>query len=506
MEVGDGDSVSKGCDGLPEKGVTKRVGRKVRVFRTVKTVAQRVIESDGSRSGDPMTATTTGEIVRRFEFNKDGSLNKNYYDFVRPVRVRGVLLAERSECLTPFPFSNDRRKPRPMAPFLTPSGKCEGVRQRHQSANPKNENDNDEITDKDDVEEQSLTCYPEKQLSPKQSLWSLYQTHLYPRKLKFALALSFYMLYFVVPHSMIREDSYWQHQADLRAIRKQEIPSGMRITAVVMNHGRPKLLRETSTLLPTLLNHPRVDQVLLLHSNHATQFNYTHPKLTNIDAIQANAQVGLAIRFQYCASHARNAHVLLVDDDMEFSAHAVDDVLRAAIQYPKRIVGHDGRAYHWWTTPLQQGYHTYNVRGHAEVVLTKFLLLPKPICQAFMDYSYLMQDLLPRSKPLWNGEDIFVNLVANHVFNVSADGPFNNFAMQDLDVWPAVVEEGDRRASISGNLGEMRPWNTNLLQFLEAFRKSQLHFAYRGQLWGLAKARLAALPAGYPRVDWMVPP
>jgi hypothetical protein len=91
MEVGDGDSASKECDGLPKKGVTKGVERKVRVFRTVKTVAQRVIESDGSRSGDPMrTATTTGEIVRRFEFNKDGSLNKNYYDFVRPVRVRGV--------------------------------------------------------------------------------------------------------------------------------------------------------------------------------------------------------------------------------------------------------------------------------------------------------------------------------------------------------------------------------------------------------------------------------
>jgi hypothetical protein len=90
MEVGDGDSVSKGCDGLPKTGVIKRVERKVRVFRTVKTVAQRTIESDGSRSGDPMTATTTGEIVRRFEFNKDGSLNKNYYDYVRPVRVRGV--------------------------------------------------------------------------------------------------------------------------------------------------------------------------------------------------------------------------------------------------------------------------------------------------------------------------------------------------------------------------------------------------------------------------------
>jgi hypothetical protein len=62
----------------------------VRVFRKIKAVARSDTESDGSRSGDPTTATATGQIVRRFEFNKDGSLNKNYYDYVRPVRVSGV--------------------------------------------------------------------------------------------------------------------------------------------------------------------------------------------------------------------------------------------------------------------------------------------------------------------------------------------------------------------------------------------------------------------------------
>jgi hypothetical protein len=173
----------------------------------------------------------------------------------------------------------------------------------------------------------------------------------------------------------------------------------------------------------------------------------------------------------------------------------VDDVLRAAIQNPNRIVGRYGRAFHWGLAPLRRGYHTYNVRGHVEVVLTKFLLLPKPVCQAFMDYSYLMADLVPRSKPLWNGEDIFVNLVANHVYDVPAGGPFSNFAMTDLDVWEAaVVEEGQN--NVSGNMDRLRPWNTNLLQYMQAFWKAQMHAAYRGQLWGLAKARLSALPVG----------
>jgi hypothetical protein len=368
---------------------------------------------------------------------------------------------------------------------------------QHQSASPNRKND--EIVDDDD-EEQSLTFHPKKKHSRRPGrpgLWCLGQslwTQLYSQKRKFALALTLYILWYHVPDSMIWQDSYSQHQADLRAIRQQDIPSDMRITAVVMNHGRPKLLREASTLLPTLLSHPHIDQVLLLHSNAATKFNYTHPKLTNIDAIQANAQVGLAIRFQYCASHGHNSHVLLVDDDMEFSPHAVDDVLRAAIQDPNRIVGRDGRSYHWWSAPLRWGYHKCNLRGHVEVVLTKFLLLPKPICQAFMDFSYLMEDL---SKPLWNGEDIFASLVANHVFHAPADGPFHNFAMSDLDVWEAAAaEKEDHSVSVSGNLSHLRPWNCNLLQFLKALWKQELHFAKRGQLWGLAKARLAALPAG----------
>jgi hypothetical protein len=282
------------------------------------------------------------------------------------------------------------------------------------------------------------------------------------------------------------------------------LPANIKATAVVMNHARPWMLRH-GTLMETLATHPAVSEILLLHSNPETAFTYHHDKVKNIDASEKNEEIGLALRFHYCAEAATNDWVLLVDDDMEMDAVAITQLIWKMRENSRRIVGKYGRRYSYWRAPNRRGYDTTNLpSGPAEVVLTKVLMLERQVCQAFFQYSHLVDDLVPQSKPLWNGEDIFVSLVANHVYGVPPHGPYSNYALADLPVWEADEKAVRKRAaaagvtvpqqdSVSGNLNKLSVRQIlNVHALYQSWRKAQRHTAYRGMLWHTAKQRLGS--------------
>ena len=308
-------------------------------------------------------------------------------------------------------------------------------------------------------------------------------------------------------------DSYAQHWQDLEAIQKIALPPGnsLHITAVIMNHNRPRMLRE-SNLMSTLLAHDAIRQVLLCHSNPATAFDWQHDKVTNINATAANQEMGLALRFWYAATAAVNDLVLLVDDDMELAPAAIDGLLRGLLWQQQQmdkhqpnhvIIGHYGRGYHYWTALLRNGYHTRTLYGHVPVVLTKLMLLPRTLCAAFFDYEAVVwNDLVrPYSRPLWNGEDIFVNCVANHLGNVpaSSGGPYRNLALANLPVWEASSALDDEDTTkgavhdVSGNMERHSIWKVGVWNWWQSLCKAQAHAAFRGRLWAAAVERLAKL-------------
>jgi hypothetical protein len=275
---------------------------------------------------------------------------------------------------------------------------------------------------------------------------------------------------------------------------KNVLAVDQKVSVVVMNHNRPRMIRE-SQLLKTFTSHPAIDEILLCHSNPETKFDLQHEKVTNIDAIEDNNKMGLSLRFHYCST-ARNDWVIIVDDDMELSSAAVDMLLSEFAANTKRIVGHYGRNYNWYRAFYRNGYDTRTVEGPAEVVLTKIMVIESDMCAAFFRHDHLMQDLLPESTPLWNGEDIFMSLVANHEYGVPINGPFRNYAIPDLNVWEASDELKDDvsgAVDISGNLDSHGIWKDGLGTCWEAVKKSQRHACYRGRLWSTAKQRLAAL-------------
>jgi Glycosyl transferase family 64 domain len=379
----------------------------------------------------------------------------------------------------------------------------------------------------------------------------------------------------------------------------------VKVSVVIMNHNRPRLLQQ-SLLLPTLLAHPNVDEILLAHSNPATQFDYyndyynhaattagkinqttttnniTNNKIVNINAIQTNLEMGLSLRFHYCAQQARNDFVMIIDDDQEMTLDAISRLILEFNNYsnngttilhdndgndvidnnnvpynPYRIIGRYGRVYHedstWWSWyhTANHGYDTRTYTGRVEVVLTKFMMLHRTTCQAFFHYQHVIWNDLVKgqeqksSGPLWNGEDIFMSLVANHLyqkhqllllqqqqqkqhhqsFHKDIIIPYNNYATSSFDVWeaPPVDEEqqddtknaaavvvaakssdgsggssssssSNSKTGISGNMDRhILFWNVGWIEYWQIKARARAHIHYRGLIWFTARQRLAAL-------------
>lgn len=266
-----------------------------------------------------------------------------------------------------------------------------------------------------------------------------------------------------------------------------------KVSVVVMNYGRPRMIRE-STMMSTLLSHPNVDEVLLLHANPKTAFEFVHPKVVNIDATAQNEEMGLSLRFYFCQL-AKNEWVLHVDDDMEFTTAALNELLIEYSRNPKRIVGRFGRNLVPGGNSFN-GYSSTSTHKASEVVLTKFMAMERGLCSAFFDYAHLLYDIVLQDGegPLWNGEDIFMSLVANHLYrSTSTEGTFNNYAMDWLDVWQAsdsLKDYSNGKMDISGGMEGLRFWSW---QWWDSVLRRNRHYSYRGSLWKTAKKRLAGL-------------
>jgi hypothetical protein len=279
------------------------------------------------------------------------------------------------------------------------------------------------------------------------------------------------------------------------------LPKDFQVSVVLMNHFRPRMIRE-SGLLDTLLEHPHVGEVLLCHSNPRTRFTYSHAKVRNIDAVVANTERGLSLRFYYCYTEAAYEYVIILDDDQEVTALALDTLLQTFAVDTDRIVGRYGRTFDSSSWSSQNhGYNTRTVFGKVEVILTKLLVAPRAYCGNFLRYESIVQDFLPNSHPLWNGEDIFFSLVANHVNHIPFDGPYRNEAVFFGGVSEASnsLKDDDSGAhDISGNM-DRHVWyhaiwtHETWVNYTAAAHRARSHTAYRGNLWSTAKQRLAQL-------------
>jgi len=204
--------------------------------------------------------------------------------------------------------------------------------------------------------------------------------------------------------------------------------------------------------------------------------------------------MGLSLRFYFCQL-AKNDWVMHVDDDMEFTTTTLNDLLIEFGRNSRRIIGRFGRDLHQGGS--FNGYSSSNRHKSSEVILTKIMIMERKTCSAFFEYAHLLWNdvvIQDGEGPLWNGEDIFMSLVANHIYGKPKDGSeFSNYAMDWLDVWEAdesLKDYDDGKLDISGGLNGYRIWDWRWWQTL--MRRNR-HYSYRGRLWQTAKARLGEL-------------
>lgn len=281
----------------------------------------------------------------------------------------------------------------------------------------------------------------------------------------------------------------------VRRIPLPQLPN--KVSVVLMNYSRPRMIRE-SNLMRTLLAHPNVGEIVLLHSNPKTRFEFVHEKIVNVDAAHENDEMGLSLRFYFCQMVKYN-WVIHVDDDMEFDADAISEMLIEFGKNPRRIVGRFGRDFESAYSAKNgynglfgyNGYSSISTHKQTEVVLTKLMIMERDICSSFFKYAHLIWDdivLKQGEGPLWNGEDIFMSLVANHVY-----GTNNNYAMDWLKVENApnnLKDYDNGELDISGGHEGFAIWNW---KWWQSFFRRNRHYSYRGKLWEAAKLKLEGL-------------
>lgn len=181
-------------------------------------------------------------------------------------------------------------------------------------------------------------------------------------------------------------------------------PSQVKLTVMFMNWKRHVELQE---IIAQYTKYDIVDEILVWMAHRDTIFHFDHPKVHIIVDPKANSMYGLSLRFKGC-SIARNPWVLIQDDDIVTSEAGMVQLVKEKIEHPDRVVCFLGR--HWQGAPL---YNTNPTGpGPVKICLTVILLTERRFCQAFFDYSHLVEDVVADTTPFWNGEDIFHSLVS----------------------------------------------------------------------------------------------
>jgi hypothetical protein len=284
---------------------------------------------------------------------------------------------------------------------------------------------------------------------------------------------------------------------------------------------------QESSLLRTLVSHTQIDEIILLHANPLTSFQFLHPKVINIDATNEHEDMGLGIRFYYCQL-SQHPWVMHLDDSIEVSEEAITALLEEFGKDSQRIVGRygwnrlgggggggDAHSNSWWNRIRSRiGWSSKSAHKESDVISTKFMVMERDVCTSFFEYAHLIWEDIVLDMgigPLWNGEDIFMSLVANHVYTSTKQNPSDpsvssqqqqrtHYAMDWLDVRNASSDlkdyssnfsnSGNARLDLSGALEGVRPFNYKW--WLSLMQRNQ-HDFYRDMLWKATQERLSSL-------------
>jgi hypothetical protein len=183
------------------------------------------------------------------------------------------------------------------------------------------------------------------------------------------------------------------------------------ITAILLNWKRPNNLRKH--ILPELTRCPAIKEIIISHGRRDTQFNWktsTPIQVRHRDDSSLNQIFGLSLRF-LVARQAKYSNILLVDDDVIPHPVMIINMFNRYQQNYPCIIGKYGRCLdsrlRYSTDPLPPNI------TQAPIILTSLMMFPKNLANLFFQESpKILRWVKNNSMPFWNGEDIFLSLLA----------------------------------------------------------------------------------------------
>lgn len=179
-----------------------------------------------------------------------------------------------------------------------------------------------------------------------------------------------------------------------------------KISVVMLNWERPFNL--TNIILPNLERIPLVDEIIISHGREDTAFEYEsgHCRWVHRRDEMVNSEYGLARRF-LAAGCARNDVIMMVDDDVVVPGSSLSELLDGYIREPEVVHGLYGR-----NPDKRMRYKMDLIHGEVTYLTTRAAMFSKELAHRFFEYAPLMNGLEREGKVVWNGEDIFMSLVA----------------------------------------------------------------------------------------------
>ena len=189
-----------------------------------------------------------------------------------------------------------------------------------------------------------------------------------------------------------------------------------KVSVVILNWLRPNNI--IHHILPELIHIPEVNEIIISHGRPDTYFDNQFPNQPIIHRrdFEKNKVFGLSLRF-LAALQSSNPYIVFIDDDVVPLSNTISNMVQTLIANYPCIVSKDGR-----NCTFQTPYDTHNINSlRLPIALTRLLVLHKSLIDLFWEkQKYIFPYVSRHSQPLWNGEDIFLSLLAYFIYKKKA--------------------------------------------------------------------------------------
>ena len=179
-----------------------------------------------------------------------------------------------------------------------------------------------------------------------------------------------------------------------------------KISFIILNYKRPRNLIDH--IIPNLLKNTLIDKIIISHALKETYFENTFNvnKILHLKHFIENEQVGLYCRF-LAFEKSNTKCVVFQDDDCLVDNNSIKLCYEKWLTNRHSIHGFCGR------NITKDSYLPYDTETkNVPIILTQFAMTSRFIIKKAIKMSPLINPYVQNCKPIWNGEDIFLNIVS----------------------------------------------------------------------------------------------